>query len=64
MHIKGSYPRIIPEALPKIKESKSQKVLWNAEQIQVVGYIEKKIIFQENLIKKVIMSKQKGSKQR
>jgi len=27
----------------------SQKVLWNAEQIQVVGYIEKKIMFQEKI---------------
>jgi hypothetical protein len=28
-------------------------VLWNAEQIQVVGYIEKKIMFQEKLNKKI-----------
>ncbi len=40
--IQGLYPKV----LPKINESKNQKVLWNAEQIQFVGYIEKKIMFQ------------------
>ena|GEM_PF-3866334 len=46
--IQGLYPQV----LPKINESKNQKVLWNAEQMQVVGYIEKKIMFQGRLNKK------------
>ena len=37
---------LCPRVLSKINETRNQKVLWNAEQIWVVGHVEKKIMFQ------------------